>query len=712
MIDQRDAFDPMLGGWFPAGAEERLAATTAHARAVRALLLELRAEARGLDLEEAPMRGLARLAVLSGAVEERGAAVAVLGAFRALDLAEVVEALADRRTEHLADRFLSHVGGVRGLGQRTRELRRALEKQARELRRERVREARAGGELYSPPAGLDAYVIPPGWDCGRSGIARLEERRDGDLARVPVAYRPLFVVGAARNRTTGARYVDLCWPAPDSGEEVRRTVPREVIADRRSLVGLSSQGAPVTSGNAGELVAFLAACEAVNADRLLARVLVEGMGWAALGGTGRAFVLGREVIGPASGAVEVRPMEGAEDVLDGWRARGDAADWRAAVSGVMDYPVPGVLYLAALASPLLPIIGCPPFVVDLAGETSHGKSTALRLAASVWGDPRDGRGVFHTWDGTEVGIERLAATVGCLPLLLDEAKRSGGARARSVPRILYALASGQGRRRGKPGGLRAVHRWQALAISTGEAPITERSEDAGTRGRVLSLVALPFGGASPKGAQLTRGLVSAVERSYGHAGRRLAGWLTEAADPGGLRARWEEERDRFGSGFSGGVEARLAGYGAAILLAGRVAQDLKLPCPNLAAVEGVLAEAIRRGAQEADRPRAALVALLSWLGSQPGRVAGLAAGGGDPPGGWLGLCEEGSRWVAVSDPARVYLGRLGFDVPGVARGWAARSWLGSRGHTASIRLPGGGRPRCFVFPWTVCESLLDGEQGA
>jgi uncharacterized protein (DUF927 family) len=100
--------------------------------------------------------------------------------------------------------------------------------------------------------------------------------------------------------------------------------------------------------------------------------------------------------------------------------------WLAAVEAARPFPVVWLPLYAALVPPLMRFLPTlPNFILDLCGSTSQGKTTSLRLAASAWGSPdeRDG-GLVRSWDNTRVWIERTAAFLGHLPLLLDDTKRA------------------------------------------------------------------------------------------------------------------------------------------------------------------------------------------------------------------------------------------------------------------------------------------------
>ena len=79
-----------------------------------------------------------------------------------------------------------------------------------------------------------------------------------------------------------------------------------------------------------------------------------------------------------------------------------------------------IILAASFASVLLEPLNCLPFFVHLWGvDSGTGKTVALMVAASVWGDPAVGAYV-KTFDGTVVGMEKTAAFLNNLPFCLDE----------------------------------------------------------------------------------------------------------------------------------------------------------------------------------------------------------------------------------------------------------------------------------------------------
>lgn len=116
------------------------------------------------------------------------------------------------------------------------------------------------------------------------------------------------------------------------------------------------------------------------------------------------FLWGTTLIRPngeqaASVAIdEVAPMDWREDFVTfhgadagdaqwakAFHAVGSAAGWSQAVSLLAPYPCAILSVYGSLAPVLLSIIQAPNFCIDWSGFTSTGKTTVLRVAASVWG---------------------------------------------------------------------------------------------------------------------------------------------------------------------------------------------------------------------------------------------------------------------------------------------------------------------------------------
>lgn len=107
----------------------------------------------------------------------------------------------------------------------------------------------------------------------------------------------------------------------------------------------------------------------------------------------------------------------------------------------------------------------------LHGVTSRGKTTALMVAASSWGNGAppsntSGDSFINTWKTTGNALEGIAAARNDIFLAIDEL---GQADADNVPKIAYDLSSGAGKERMNRNSTMAEKKqWRLIYLSTGE----------------------------------------------------------------------------------------------------------------------------------------------------------------------------------------------------------------------------------------------------
>ncbi|MES2000363.1 MAG: DUF927 domain-containing protein [Pseudomonadota bacterium] len=209
---------------------------------------------------------------------------------------------------------------------------------------------------------------------------------------------------------------------------------------------------------------------------------VERTGW-----HGGVFVMPERTIGEADERILYQSASAAPGTF---RQRGTLADWQAHVAA----PCMGNSRLlfavsAAFAAPLLEITGMESGGFHFRGDSSTGKTTALRLAASIWG----GTDYLQRWRATDNGLEALAAQHSDCLLVLDELSQVD---PKAAGEVAYMLANGSGKARAnRTGAMRDTASWRLLFVSSGEAGLAEhmalanRKPKAGMEVRLLDIPA-------------------------------------------------------------------------------------------------------------------------------------------------------------------------------------------------------------------------------
>lgn len=661
---------------------------------------------------------------------------------------ELAELLHVAGSDDLRD-LLAVAGSIRGATADYRALSAAMSRVEKDVAKAQAaaakawaaEQARTGPPRLSARGAADRLLelvpgaaVGGGWELSDNGVIHVSLDEDGipsDKVKV-AATRPILLAGRAVDVDSGEYSVEVAWINED-GHVGRAWTPRADVMDGRKLIALASQGAPVCSPTASDLSRFLDWCDSTWAGKLPQRAIAVRMGHLRGGflrGPGWHPAPVAPSPEPTEGAepappapvlppVHLTPPNGYEALAASIHSHGTWAGWLDAWAVTTDRPVARLAVYASLASVILPWTTDRGCVLDLWGETSIGKTTALNLAASVWASPRSYVG---KWASTLTYRERSAAVLSCLPLLLDDTRQIPPKEREQIGQTVYQLADGQGKGRGFVFGAQVRAVWCSFTISTGESPLLGTSQDEGARARCLSVEGAPF---EARAEAVTVNRVT--ERHYGHLGARFIDAILVRGRPA-IAAMWEASDAVWADRLAdyGGLSARLAAHLAAIEVAALIAHaDCGLPLADDAEIEavmGVAATAAIRSGQDADKPLAALRSVISRAVAQQVAFYGRHAldrdgEARDPAQGWLGQwrpdgATDRDRWPYLAVSAHVlrrWLAEDRYDGPGVVAQWAARGWLAlppsGKGHDKPVKV--NGQPmRCVCLLRDAVEAAM------
>lgn len=190
----------------------------------------------------------------------------------------------------------------------------------------------------------------------------------------------------------------------------------------------------------------------------------------------KCFVLPDKIFGD-SGNEKVILQRGTP-ISNTYAQSGSLDDWREQVATLCSGNDRLIFAMsAAFASPLLHPLGMEGGGFHFYGETSTGKTTAVKLAASVWG----GKDYMRTWRATVNGLEGIAAIHNDTLLCLDEI---GQIEPHLVGEGIYLIANGASKARANQmGRARDKNSWRLIFLSTGEKSLGQHMTEGGKRVR-------------------------------------------------------------------------------------------------------------------------------------------------------------------------------------------------------------------------------------
>lgn len=331
---------------------------------------------------------------------------------------------------------------------------------------------------------------------------------------------------------------------------------------------------------------------------------------------GRAFVLPHETVGEEGERIVFQTDSAMENTF---RARGTVEQWRERVAGLCAGNTRLVFAVAcAFAGPLLRPAGVESGGFHLRGDSSSGKTTALKVAASVWGGPS----YLQRWRTTDNALESIAAQHSDGLLILDELAQVD---PKTAGECAYMLANEQSKARAtRNGAPRARLAWRLLFLSAGELGLADHMAEGMKRtrtGQEVRMADIPADAGAGMGAferlhgheggaAFSTHLTGQAAACFGAVGRAWLEWLTANVDT--LKARMRDAANGLALGLvpeaASGQVYRVGARFALVGAAGELATEAGLT-----------------GWAKGEAERAARACFNAWLAARGGAGNGEVA---------------------------------------------------------------------------------------
>lgn len=457
----------------------------------------------------------------------------------------------------------------------------------------------------------EVYAVPEPFRVINGALFKVElkETKDGvKEVQTMVCRQSPTILRSFSNIERSQLYYEISWL--DQGRQYTETVPAGDLAVRKKLLDLADMSLAVNELNAKDLINYFD--KFITFNDLPREHLVERLGH-----------INNGFIHPLnSNGVKILPSDmGEKQMIGAFEIKGTTDEWIDNVfNQIKDHPKVVLMILASFASVIMKDLGQKPFIVDLSGITSKGKTTALRTAASVWGNEH----LVSEWNLTPVAAERKASFLNSFPLMLDDTRKAD---ERLLKNFVYNFSGGRSKGRGSVLGFQREFTWTNILLSTGEDSLNEYAERAGgVAARILPLTGIPF---EDEDYTFFNELYVAIDKYYGTVGLEFLTLWKDKKDI--LIPQYEPFNDTFQKKAKGNeVVSRLARSYAALVFTGKVLNDFFQLDINLKALSRMFDE-INQENKATDKPMQLMEALLTDLDAKRDSVLdGYARNGYDP----------------------------------------------------------------------------------
>ncbi|UJF27450.1 DUF927 domain-containing protein [Planococcus sp. 107-1] len=394
-------------------------------------------------------------------------------------------------------------------------------------------------------------------------------------------------------------YYEVQWT--DHNRIYSETVPAGSLATKKDLLKLADMSLGVNDLNAKDLIDYFD--KFVTQNEIDRQYLVERLGHVKNGFFHPLMADG----------VKILPSDiGEKQMLEAFEVSGTADGWINEVfEKIKDHPKAILMVLGAFTSVILSDLKLSPFIIDLSGPTSKGKTTVLKVSASVWGNGH----LVNEWNTTKVAVERKAAFLNSFPLMLDDTMKAD---EKQLKAFVYNFSGGRSKGRGSVSGSQEEYSWNNLLLSTGETSLTDYAMQAGgAAARVLPISGLPFEDVE---YDFFNELYEAIEENHGAIGIEfLKQWKDKKAVMLPLYKEFNAQFQKHSAGNE--VLGRIARHYAAVVFTANLLNDFFQLEINLNELTYLFDE-IAKENKAIDKPMQLLEAILSDLDADRGSIHG------------------------------------------------------------------------------------------
>lgn len=291
------------------------------------------------------------------------------------------------------------------------------------------------------------------------------------MAEVNICPKPLFITERYQDIEDNQEKVKFTYKS--DGKWYDLVIDRQILANSSRIISLADYPTGITTENARNVIKYLCDIESENRDTIPIKQATSKLGWTEYG-----FVPFIDNIAFAGGDTY-------RTLYSKFHEQGNFEDWKQISIECLKYPLPKLYVAGAYSSLLLKEIGVNGFCVHIWGESGKGKTVAMMLASSIYGDADSKSGIIRNGKSTENGIEPVLNFFNDCACFFDELTTLT---PEQIEQMIYKFAQGQGKGRMTKGlNVQKSFTWNNVVLLNAEKPLADAKSMSGAVNRVISM---------------------------------------------------------------------------------------------------------------------------------------------------------------------------------------------------------------------------------
>jgi hypothetical protein len=349
---------------------------------------------------------------------------------------------------------------------------------------------------------------------------------DGDAIIFKIYDHDIYPVRRYRTENIETEILEVRLHLPHDGMRTFK-MPTELLADMKRLNAfLSSRGVVTEVGKAKHMTKYMVDYIRDMQMNHAAETEFSRFGWRDINSPNPKFVVGNGYISKQKSLNQGSFAYFLKDAARAVAATGDLAKWKAAFNVYLGVPDSEPYQIAALlgfAAPLLALTEYSGVLYNMVGASGAGKSTALQVMTSVWGQPNESH--IRVTDN-EIPMYNFIGYLNSIPVAFDELTKMEPDR---LGKFVLNFTGGRGKMRATRNGTNALNEveWDTIVACTSNTSLYSKLAESRTGYTAEAMrvyeVNVPISHAEYK--PLLTVASGVLKQNYGLAGRVYAEWL-------------------------------------------------------------------------------------------------------------------------------------------------------------------------------------------